>query len=79
MLEAILVGIIDAFLLRKTMQFCSGVDMYEMLADRPLSLSKRGMCFHVSGGKQKGGARHGMSAVACTFVPSSKSPELLYL
>ena len=26
MLEAILVGIIDAFLLRKTMQFCSGVD-----------------------------------------------------
>ena len=27
MLEAILVGIIDAFLLRKTMQFCSGVDM----------------------------------------------------
>ena len=27
MLEAILVGIIDAVLLRKTMQFCSGVDM----------------------------------------------------
>ena len=26
MLEAFLVGIIDAFLLRKTMQFCSGVD-----------------------------------------------------
>ena len=26
MLEAILVGIIDAVLLRKTMQFCSGVD-----------------------------------------------------
>ena len=26
MLEAILVGIIDAFLLRKTMHFCSGVD-----------------------------------------------------
>ena len=26
MLEAILVGIIDAFLLRETMQFCSGVD-----------------------------------------------------
>jgi len=29
MLEAILVGIIDAFLLRKTMHFCSGVDNRE--------------------------------------------------
>jgi hypothetical protein len=26
--------------------------------NRPLSLSKRGMGFHVSGGKKKGGARH---------------------
>ena len=28
MLEDILLGIIDAFLLRKTMQFCSGVDSF---------------------------------------------------
>ena len=35
MLEAILVGIIDAVLLRKTMQFCSGVDTY------PQELRKR--------------------------------------
>src|SRR5271166_5688540 len=32
MLEAILVGIIDAFLLRKTMQFCSGVDSRDSLS-----------------------------------------------
>ena len=31
MLEAILVGIIDAFLLRKTMQFCSGVDTLRLI------------------------------------------------
>src|SRR5271166_2924807 len=34
MLEAILVGIIDAFLLRKTMQFCSGVDILCDLLER---------------------------------------------
>ena len=34
MLEAILVGIIDAFLLRTTMQFCSGVDnRFEEMAE----------------------------------------------
>ena len=36
MLEAILVGIIDAVLLRKTMQFCSGVDSTESLWRCPL-------------------------------------------
>src|SRR5271165_2223393 len=37
MLEAILVGIIDAFLLRKTMQFCSGVDNNPPIADPMLN------------------------------------------
>ena len=39
MLEAILVGIIDAVLLRKTMQFCSGVDTP---GDRPASGNRIG-------------------------------------
>jgi hypothetical protein len=50
---------------------------------RPLSQSKRGMGFHVSGGKQKGGAEtwnlRKTSAVACTFVPCSKSPGIAVL
>ena len=47
MLEAILVGIIDAVLLRKTMQFCSGVDTLAQLSYNrrqfaPLSAGWRG-------------------------------------
>ncbi len=37
MLEAILVGIIDAVLLRKTMQFCSGVDTHGVGVCNPLN------------------------------------------
>ena len=37
MLEAILVGIIDAVLLRKTMQFCSGVDTRLVLEIKAIS------------------------------------------
>src|SRR5271157_2316936 len=41
MLEAILVGIIDAFLLRKTMQFCSGVDTSPSCGSAASSWRKR--------------------------------------
>jgi hypothetical protein len=43
MLEAFLVGIIDAFLLRKTMQFCSGVDTRDVIEvlDRERDAGKR--------------------------------------
>ena len=44
MLEAILVGIIDAVLLRKTMQFCSGVDIDEMEGASTNLARKGGRC-----------------------------------
>ena len=51
--------------------------------DRPLSLSKRGMGFHVSGGKQKGGPRHGTYQKAergrLRLYRPRKAPQLLYL
>ena len=41
MLEAILVGIIDAVLLRKTMQFCSGVDTVRPNSTKITQISRK--------------------------------------
>ena len=74
MLEDILLGIIDAFLLRKTMQFCSGVDSRStdqgyptLAANRPHRIfSKAVVVDRVDGGRSWG--------ESCPFLPLSCVP-----